>query len=916
MRKFMLWSEAHPWIAIVIVAIVTIFALYSARNIRIDASTEGMMIQGDPAQDYYQETLKKFGTDNITVIFINDKNLFTHEKLKLLDELVFKFEELQGVSKVESLFSVTNFKGVEGSLETNPLMDWPPETQEEAEQIKADALRNPVFLNNLISKDGTVTAINLFVEVNPDEPGFNVKFSKQVDEIIKPFQNRFDSIFQIGLSYTRRLISDNIIGDTVKLVPMAIFVLLLTLILFMRSASGAILPMLTAGTSIVWTAGFMAYVDIPLNVLTVIVPSLIVVIGSTEDIHILSEYLESIGETGGNRTEAIKIMSGKVSTAILLTSLTTFIGFLSITLNQIILLKQFGIVAAFGLLVNPFVTCFLAPVYLRFFGSTKGKISEDHKASYANRFFGMLADNIIKIIYSNKPLVLTFFLGTAAIIGLFTFQVNVDNDLLGYFKKNSAIRSRSQILHENLAGAQTFFIRIDSGFPGTFKQPENLAYIAQIQKYISERGWFDKTKSLADDISLIHREMNNGDEKYFKVPDSTDLIAQYLLFLHRDEISRYVTADFSEANMLVRHNISSSYELAEALEDLEKYIKKTLNPHFLWKFTGENILVNAAADSMAEGQAKSLSIVLVLIFIIMSLLFVNVKAGLLSLIPNLFPIVLNFGIMGIFGIPLNTGTAMVAAIAIGIAVDDTIHLMSRYNTEMRVLQSQDKAIDVCIHAEIRPVISTSIALSLGFAVLGFSNFVPVISFGLLSSMVMLFAIIGDLFITPILLSSTQLMTLWDMLGLKLQESVIKDAELFRGLRPWQIKRIVLLGKILTGETGGLAVAQGEEGSSMYLLLEGRAQVVTKDKKTGEQIILTKLKPGDVFGEIALVEPGLRSADVRALEPINYLEIDWNGLKRIQRIYPRIAGRLFLNLSRILGERLVQTDKLLLETKQI
>ncbi|MEA3428342.1 MAG: cyclic nucleotide-binding domain-containing protein, partial [Thermodesulfobacteriota bacterium] len=564
----------------------------------------------------------------------------------------------------------------------------------------------------------------------------------------------------------------------------------------------------------------------------------------------------------------------------------------------------------------PAVTCLIAPVYLHFFGSTKIKMSGEHKTGSTNRFFGMLADNIIKIIYSNKWLVLTFFLGFAAAIGFFTFQVKVDNDLLGYFKKSSAIRTRSEILHNDLAGAQTFFIRIDSGFPGAFKQPENLAYVAQIQKYMSEKGWFDKTKSLADDISIIHREMNNGDEKYFKVPDSTYLIAQYLLFLHRDEISRYVTADFSEANILVRHNISSSYELDEALQDLEQYIKKTLNPHFLWKFTGENILVNAAADSMAEGQAKSLSLVLAVIFIIMSILFVNVKAGALSLIPNLFPIVLNFGIMGIFGIPLNTGTAMVAAIAIGIAVDDTIHLMSRYNTEMRVLQSQDKAVNVCIHAEIRPVISTSIALSLGFAVLGFSNFVPVISFGLLSSMVMIFAIIGDLFITPILLSSTQLMTLWDMIGLKLQEAVIRRAELFRDLRPRQIKRVVLLGKILTGEAGELAISQGEEGSSMYLLLEGSAEVATKDKKTGEEIILTRLKPGDVFGEIALVEPGPRSADVRALEPISYLEIDWNSLKRIQKIYPSIACRLFLNLSRILGGRLVQTDKLLLQTKWI
>ncbi len=913
MRKFMLWSQAHPWIVIVGIAIATILALYSARNIRIDASTEGMMIQGDPAQTYYQETLKKFGTDNITVIFIQDKNLFTPEKLKLLDDLVFKFEELHGVSKVESLYSVSNFKGVDGALETNPLMDWPPETQKEADSVKADALRNPIFLNSLISKDGTATAINLFVEGNTDDPDFNIKFSRAVDEIIEPFQNQFETAFQIGLPFTRRLISDNIIGDTVKLVPLSAFVLLMTLIIFMRSASGALMPMLTAGTSIIWTAGFMAQVNIPLNVLTVIVPALIIVIGSTEDIHILSEYLESVEETGGNRAEAIRIMSGKVGTAVLLTSLTTFIGFLSITLNQITLLKQFGIAATFGLFVNPVATCLLAPVYLHFFGSTKVKKSGEHKSA-TDRFFGMIADKIIKIIRANKSLVLISLLGLVPLIGFFTLKVNVDNDLFSYFKKSSAICKRSQILHEDLSGAQTFFIRINSGFADTFKQPENLVQIAKIQKYISEKGRFDKTKSLVDDISLIHREMNNGDERYFKLPDSADLIAQYLLFLHRNDISHYVTADFSEANIVVRHNISSSYELAEALDDLEEKIKKTVNPHFLWGLTGENILINTAADSMAAGQVKSLSLVFVLIFIIMSILFVNIKAGALSLIPNLFPIVINFGIMGIFGIPLNTGTAMVAAIAIGIAVDDTIHLMSRYNTEMRLLQSQDKAVDVCLHSEAKPVISTSVALALGFAVLGFSNFVPVISFGLLSAMVMILAIIGDLFITPILLSSTQLMTLWDMLGLQLQKAVIQNAALLRDLRPWQMKRIVLLGRMLTNQAGELAVVQGEEGSSMYLLLEGSAEVVTKNKTNGKDVLLAKLNPGDVFGEIALVEPGPRSADVRALEPISYLEIDWNGLKRIQRIYPRIASRLFLNLSRILGGRLAETDKLLLEIK--
>ena len=412
MRKLLLWSRAHPWIVIPGILLITAVALYSARTIRIDASTEGMMIQGDPAQDYYHETLRKFGTDNITVIFIRDKDLFTPEKLKLLDDLVFSCEDIKGVSKVESLYSVTNFKGQDGMLETNPLMDWPPETEEEALQVKRDALRSPILMNSLVSKDGTATAINLFVDPNPDDPEFNVKFSRHVDEIIAPFQDKFDSVFQIGLSYTRRLITDNILGDTVKLVPLAALVLLLTLVISMRSASGAILPMLTAGTSVIWTAGFMALVDIPLNVLTVIVPALIIVIGSTEDIHILSEYLEGMEKSNGIRSEAIRIMAGKVGTAVLLTSLTTFIGFLSITVNEIVLLKQFGIVSSFGLFVNPVITCMIAPVYLHFFGSKGVKTAG---ANRMDRFFTSLATLILKIITHNKRLVLTVFLGCAAL---------------------------------------------------------------------------------------------------------------------------------------------------------------------------------------------------------------------------------------------------------------------------------------------------------------------------------------------------------------------------------------------------------------------------------------------------------------------------------------------------------------------
>jgi CRP-like cAMP-binding protein len=485
----------------------------------------------------------------------------------------------------------------------------------------------------------------------------------------------------------------------------------------------------------------------------------------------------------------------------------------------------------------------------------------------------------------------------------------VDNDLLGYFRKDSPVRVRAQRLHDDLAGAQTFFIRITSGQPGFFKQPENLARIAEIQKRMEEMGYFDKTVSFADPVRLIHREMNGGREEEYNVPGTKELIAQYLVFLRRDDIETYVTPGFDEANILVRHNIASSYLLKKVTRELEGEIRKILHPPLQFGLTGENILINTSADSLVRGQIAGIGILLLVVFVLTGFLFVNVKAGCLSLFPNLLPVVLNFGVMALCGIPLNTGTCMVAAIAIGIATENTIHFMSRYNKEMRNLQDRNKAMEACIRSELRPCVSASMALAMGFGVLAFSHFVPVGHFGLLSALVMLYALLANFLLTPLLLFATQLTTLIDMAALRLNQDVIKAPKLFAGLKAWQTKKVVLLGRLEKKDAGEYVVREGEFGKSLFLILEGKATAFGRGG-TGNEIVFASLGPGDIFGEVALVEPGPRTASVRADETIQFIEIDWDGLERVQKLYSGVASQLFLNLSRILGKRLAAADKML------
>lgn len=906
MQQLMLWSYRHPLLAIIFLLGITLFFAYYIPTISVDVSARTLWSKGDPAKAEYEDTIDKFGSDKITVIYVKDRDLFTPDLLARLSDFQSELEDLYEVDRVDSLFSVSNMKGEEGFLNTEPFLEDVPETVEKAQAIKVDALRNPIVVNNLISSDGSAMTFNLFLDEDIS-PEAETDFSHQVDEVIATIEPYVDEVFQLGTPYTTRMVYEGQMRDQRTVLPLSFALFALTSFVIWRSASLLGMTIITSGLSILWTMGFMGLFRIPMNAFTAIIPALLVVVGSTEDVHLFSEYLAGVRETG-KRSDAIPFMIRKTSIALFLTALTTFLGFLAIALNKIVILQQFGFASAFGLLANPFITFLVAPVYLKYLGPQQVSFSTGPASEFMNRVFTGLAGKITTLIRSYRWQTFIVLVGGTLLIGLFTFRITIDNDLMGFFRSSSPIRQYSQQLHEELAGGQTFVIHVSSGVEDTFKHAENLTQIADIQAFLRQTDWCDLTTSIVDYLKLTNREMHDGDGTYERIPETPELTAQYLLIMPSDEIEKFITYDASEVCIVIRHNISSSHRLKEVVNQMRDFIAQHLNPHFDYRITGESILSMTAANTLASGQVFSLSFTLVVVFLLMSLLFVNIKAGALALVPNILPIVLLLGLMGGLGIFLNTATSMVAVIAIGIAVDDTIHFMTRYNKEMRDLQNQGKAIEACIHYELRPIVATSVGLTLGFGVIMLSNMLPLAHFGFLAAAVMLFALIMDLFITPILLSSTQLLTLWDMLTLNLQQPVIQDSPLFQNLKRWQIKKIVLLGKVRHARSGESIVQYGEQGHSMYLLLEGCVTIEAKNEQTGELILVNSLDPGDVFGELALINPGPRSANIHAIGDTMYLELDWKSMERIRRIYPRIAAYLYRNLAHILGQRLKDTTQ--------
>ena len=341
-----------------------------------------------------------------------------------------------------------------------------------------------------------------------------------------------------------------------------------------------------------------------------------------------------------------------------------------------------------------------------------------------------------------------------------------------------------------------------------------------------------------------------------------------------------------------------------------------LGPDIEFAVTGKNLMVNRAAESLMKGQIASLILILFIIFVLFTVLYTSWLAGLLALVPNLIPIVLNFGLMGFLGVPLNPGTAMVAAIAIGVAVDDTIHLMTRFGTESKLHLDERDAVRATIRGEAVPIVSTSIALALGFGVLSLSNFSIVAQFGLLAGATMIYAAVADLLIMPILLRHLRLATVWDIVALQLDRQVLVNCPLFRGMSQYQVKKVVVLSHIEDYASGEVMIEQGTVSSGMYVVLRGRANISITGDDINHDIVEIEIAPGDIVGEIGFSGDNVkRTATVTAKEPMTVVRLEAGSTRKGLRFYPRIAARLHQNISNILGARLRESHQRFLELKK-
>lgn len=900
-NRILKFGVFYPKSVISFLLIVTVVFFSALSDLHVEVTAEGMMVKDDPARIFYEQSLSTFGSENVTIVYFEDENLFRRDKLLAIQKAVNKLNASPMVERTVSLFSIRHIRTKDGYTYTNPYLKPVPKTAEALEQVKIQALKNPLVANNLLSDDGKVMAINVFLKTENYQRGFDDKANDLINGVLEPLHDQFTNVFYIGDPYVRVGLTERIQDDQKIFIPMAVLLLVLILTITLKQPKAALIPLLTAGMSIVWILGLMSMLNIPVNVMTSVIPALLVIIGSTEDIHLISEY-HIQKKTSKTRQSALELMANNMGLAVLLTFITTYLGFLSIAAGNLELLQQFGLIASTGLLFNFIITLLLVPLLLQVFQLDKSKAFTPNEPL---SIFQNISRHALNLTQQHRKLTITGLLLISLVSGFYATQVRVNNNVMDYFSDSSPLKWYAEQLHHNLSGIQTLSI-IVSGEENAFLKVENLLRLWELQEFMRDSGYFDATFSFADFVGVVHAGLNDDWTVSALLPQRDEVVEEYMSLLDADAVKSFVSTDYSQTRLMVRHNISSSETITKAVETIQQYAKQNLEQKLSIEVTGENYLNSKAVVYMVEGQFYSLLIILLAIFLVVSLLFMNPKAGMIAVSANLFPIIVLFGVMGALEIPMNTGTAMVAAISLGVCVDYTMHFMVRFNRVSKDVKNNELSLYQTAEHEAVPIMSTALALAAGFLTFSFSDFPPVARFGELSAMIMLLALVSTFVLTSLMLRHTRLITVWDIITKKLKDQVLLNSQLFSGMTKWQAKKLMAMTDIHEYQQDEVVILQGQPINNLFVLLEGEVES-WRTRADGSSYNVGVNQPGAVFGML-FPDTGQKCfSDMVAIRQSKVLQLKWQDINQISRYFPRLSVKLHKNIAVIIASMLRYMD---------
>ncbi len=871
-----------------------------ASRLTVDASIDSMLPTDDDDRRYYDRIRRMFGNDD-SVILVGHREggIYDTGFLGALQGLSERAKRVSGVRTVLSLANVPNVRSADGELEVGSFYEEPPTDPAELARIRREVEANPTIADAIVSKDGKSALVAVLLR----DMSSNEFMRKGIDAELRAIADEefagHGEVWLTGSAHIKAETVRTLLSDLTWIIPAASLLMSIIAFLTLRSIRGVLIPLAGIGIAVVWMLGVAALWNPQLNILSASTPAMLLVVGFAYSIHGIATYYEAVEEKHNTGASWLGAERGLEMVVLpnLLAGVSTAIGLFSLVTNPLLAIRQFGLLCGCGVLAAMTVSITFAPALLALLREQAPKPKQSSE-SPVDHWFGRIGAWDV----ANRR---TIF-GVAAVLTVISLvaipRIEVGTDLGDSFGPETQVRQSLDKVIEAFGIGDQISVILEAPYKDAFKEPANLAVMQELQAWLGEQPEVSGSVSLVDHVMLVNRVFHDDDASFHRIPETKRLVSQLLLFGASNETKRFVDSQYQVAHLLVRVKSGRSSAVSALVARVEERLTQ-LPEHLSGRPTGNTVLVAKTSDEIAVGQALGVFSAFLGVFAIMAPIFMSLWIGFLAMVPNMIPVVVYFGILGWTGVTLNTVTGIVASLVIGVSVDDTIHFLSRFQRLAKERANEKAAVVDTVKQLARPVAATTAALCFGFGILGFSTLKQNADFGVLAAVTLGFAWLTDVFMTPALAAGMRIVTLWDVLTLDLGSNPQHEIPLFRGLSSRQAKVAALMCDLVMLPAGHRVVQNEDRADAMYLVVDGQLRS-SVEQDAGGRLELNTHERGDVFGEVGLLH-GRRTADVDALSPVRLLRLEPDDLQRLQRRYPRIGAKVFLNLSEILAGRLAR-----------
>ncbi|WP_180834482.1 efflux RND transporter permease subunit [Vibrio parahaemolyticus] len=701
------------------------------------------------AFDEIQTTFAK--TDNLAIVIApEDGDIFTPQTLSLIQKITVDAWQVPYSSRVDSIANYQHTEAFDDDLLVEDLLYSEYElTPERISKVKSIALSEPVLKSALVSEKGDVTVVNITVQLpEMDKTAEVEEVVSSINAMIDRYQRAYPDVtfHKAGIIAMNHAFMTAAQDDSSTLVPTMLVVILVFLTIMLRSILSVIATLIVIIGSVMATMGISGWAGMFLSTATVNVPTLIMTLAVADCVHVIATMRQSM-KNGFTKVQSIERSIALNFVPILITSVTTAIGFLMMNMSDSPVLRDFGNLSALGVMVACFLSVTLLPALLKLLPiHVKMETSQDQK-----HVMDRLGDFVVSQRRALLPLSVAVIVVCASLIPL----NKVNDESVEYFGQRNEFRQAADFMEERISGMTNISIAIKTNESQGIAAPDFLNTIGEFSSWLREQPETDHVATLADVYKRLNKNMHGDDEAYYSLPQERELAAQYLLLYEMSlpyglDLNNQINVDKSSIKMVLTVANLGSVELVDLENRIYQWFAEHA-PQYQVVASSPSLMFAHIGETNMASMLSTLPITLVLISALLIFALRSVRLGLISLMPNIAPAVIGFGLWALISGEINLGLSVVVTLTLGIVVDDAVHFLSKYQRARREGQTAEQAVRYAFHTVGRALWITTVVLVAGFSVLAMSSFRLNADMGQLSAIVIFIALVVDFLFLPTLL---------------------------------------------------------------------------------------------------------------------------------------------------------------------